>query len=69
MTNKFALLKLYPAGNFQSGNLVLTEIRIDCLNARKEAIAEFQRLYPDLNLDHTGYAKHEEISYCIAECI
>jgi hypothetical protein len=69
MTNKFALLKLFPAGNFQSGNLVLSEIRFDCPNARKEAIAEFQRSFPLLKLNDDGYAKDGEITYCVAECI
>jgi hypothetical protein len=62
--NKYALLMLFPAGNFQSGNTVMDEISA----LRKEdAIEHFQRHWPKLKLDSTGYAKHGIISYCIAE--
>ena len=61
---KFSLLKLFPTGNFASGNLVMNEVSWE---TKKKAIEFLQRLYPELNLDDNGYAKHGEITYCVAE--
>ena len=62
----FYLLKLFPAGNFASGNQCINEVtklNIDY------AIKTFQLCHPELNLNNDGYAKHGDISYCVAERI
>ena len=61
---KFAFLKLFPCGNFTSGNLVLNE----CYAASKQdAVKVFQQNSP-IALDGEGYGKQGEFSYCVAEC-
>jgi hypothetical protein len=65
---KFYLLKLFPCvnlGGFScSGNKVINEFNA---LTKLDAVEAFQYLRPDLKLDNEGYAKHGEISYCVAE--
>lgn len=62
---KFALLKLFPTGNFASGNQVINEL--DYSICKEEAVQYFRENHPELNLNDNGYAKHGDVSYCIAE--
>lgn len=63
---RYALLLLFPPGNFQPGNKVIDEtVEVSTLEI---AISKFQKEYPKLGLDHDGYAKTETgITYCVAE--
>jgi len=60
---KFALLKFYPLAG-RTLNLEINEISFP---TKRAAVDGFQKLYPELNLDKTGCAKHGEISYCVME--
>ena len=59
----FSLLKLFPVG-YLSGNQVINEVSYP---TKDQAVNIFQKLYPELDLNSNGYAKHGEISYCVAE--
>ncbi len=65
---KFYLLKLFPSVNltgFQgSENQVIGEVVTE---NKTDAVEYFQQLRPDLELDNDGYAKHDNISYCVVE--
>jgi len=61
---KFLLLKLYPIGNWQSGNKVLEEHT--CLYI-KDAINYFRTIFPELELDDFGYARNGDESFCVSE--
>ena len=61
---KYYLLMLWPVGWSGSANKVMHE---SVKANSKEAIKEFQLLFPHLLLNDDGYAKIESISYCIAE--
>lgn len=63
---KYFLLELFPAGNFTSGNRVISQIEKD---TKDEAILLFQKVYPELGLDKDGYAKKDELTYCLAKGI
>jgi hypothetical protein len=58
MLKTFYLLKLALGGN-----LVMNEIKRD---NQAKAVEFYQRLYPELNLNDSGYAQHGHVSYCIA---
>lgn len=59
----YYLLKLFPCGNFSSGNQVLAEYDAE---SKYHAI-EYFRKNNSLALNDQGYVKYGEISYCIAE--
>ena len=65
MKKRFALLRLFPCGDFRSGNTVIAET--DRYMTKKEALDLFQSAFFDLNLNSNGYAKIGDIRYCIAE--
>lgn len=62
---RYALLRLFPAGNFQSGNQVMAETQP---MTRDEAVLYFQNQFPLIPLNCDGYCKVGIESFCIAEC-
>ncbi len=62
--NKFYLLRLFPTGNFCSGNEVMAEVLTE---NKTNAISFFQKQFPLLNLDAEGYCKCGQETFCMAE--
>ena len=65
MKKRYALLRLFPCGDFRSGNTVIAET--NQYMTKEQAIDLFQSAFANLTLNSNGYAKIGEISYCIAE--
>jgi len=65
---RFAFLQLFPTPHPDmyntSGNKVMDE---HSCSSFQEAVIEFRRRFPHLNLNDNGYSKVGNSSFCIAE--